>query len=81
MIVRALFYGLLLWLLYRLVKGLGPRRPERRRTAPGTAVRGGDLVQDPQCGVYIPVEDAVKGPGGTRFCSEACRDAYRSRKS
>ncbi len=78
--IRVLFYGLLFWLLYRLVKGLTPRRPERGRPASGTAVRGGDLVQDPQCGVYIPVEDAVKGPGGTLFCSEACRDAYRHRK-
>ena len=81
-LIRLLIYGGLAWLLYRLVKNLlggsgapaapGSRRPDR----PGGSLDGGELVQDPSCGVYIPKATAVAGPKGRFFCSEECRDAY-----
>ncbi|NOY44533.1 MAG: hypothetical protein GXP50_03645 [Deltaproteobacteria bacterium] len=78
MLIRLLFYGVLIWLVVRLVKGLKPkpRVQPRPRPAPGRAIQGGELVQDPHCGVYVPKESAVPGPGGAYFCSEACRDAH-----
>ena len=45
----------------------------------GPIVQGGELVQDPQCGVYVPKETAVKGRGGAYFCSEACREAHQGK--
>ncbi|WP_459942060.1 hypothetical protein [Deferrisoma palaeochoriense] len=82
MLIRALFYGLLIWLLVKFIKGLKPApKPERPRArpTPGRAIQGGELVQDPHCGVYVPKESAVPGPGGTYFCSEACRDAHAAK--
>lgn len=84
-LIRLLIYAALFWLLYRLVKSLkggGPRvrGPHGPQNPPGGRLEGGELVQDPQCGVYIPKEGAVKGPGGHYFCSAACRDAYAAGK-
>lgn len=80
-LIRLLILGVLVWLLVRLVRGvLTPSRPLVSRGArPGGEVQAGELVQDPQCGVYIPKETAVKGPRGQLFCSPECRDAYRKR--
>ena len=82
-LIRLLILGTLVWLLVRLVKGLmaPSRAPASRRPEGGNGqVQGGELVQDPQCGVYIPKETAVKGPRGLRFCSPECRDAHRNRE-
>ena len=80
-LIRMLILGALVWWLVRLVKGLIP--PARTRTPGrpqgGGELPGGELVQDPQCGVYIPKETAVKGSRGQLFCSPECRDAYRDR--
>ncbi|MFU8856674.1 MAG: TRASH domain protein [Deferrisomatales bacterium] len=82
-IFRLLLYGALLWLLYRFVRGLLPGAPRGgggEGGAPaGGRLQGGELVQDPVCGVYIPKETALRGPGGEYFCSQACRDARRGR--
>jgi len=42
-------------------------------------VRGEDLVEDPQCHMYVPVSRAIEKRIGDRtlyFCSEACYRAY-----
>jgi hypothetical protein len=49
------------------------------RNNDGGEIRGGELVEDPQCGVYIPKEGAIPGPDGRYFCSQECLDAYRRR--
>jgi hypothetical protein len=78
-LIRLLILAALAWLLVRLVKGLiAPTRPRAPRSPrEGGTLPGGELVQDPHCGVYIPRDTALKGPGGHRFCSPECRDAYR----
>ena len=81
-LIRLLILGALLWALVRLVKGLiAPPQPRTPRSSGGGQLQGGELVQDPQCGVYIPKETALKGPGGSLFCSPECRDAYRDKGS
>jgi YHS domain-containing protein len=43
-------------------------------------VRGEDLVEDPQCHMYVPVSRALEKRIGDRtlyFCSEACYRAYQ----
>jgi hypothetical protein len=54
--------------------GTGPRQKRVERA-------GGALVQDPQCGTYIPMARALtvgRGADAKHFCSTACRDQYLS---
>ena len=54
--------------------GPAPRVPKR----PAERI-GGTLVQDPQCGTYLPRDRAlsVSAGGSTQyFCSDKCRDAW-----
>lgn len=90
MIFRFLFLLAVFWVVSRLLRslfaptsrrpgpGYGPRRP--REQAGGPRPAGGELVQDPQCGVYIPKETALRS-GDAYFCSEECRSAHRARRS
>ncbi|MGC8793512.1 MAG: YHS domain-containing protein [Bryobacteraceae bacterium] len=51
--------------------GSAPSRPPQM---------GGELRQDPVCGVYIPTATPFKLNEGGKvlyFCSEACREKYR----
>lgn len=79
-IIAALFY-----LIYRVVKGLGkpgrPMTPPRRdnEAGPPGASRTEDLVQDPQCGVFIPRSEGVASVVDGQvlyFCSTGCRDKF-----
>ena len=72
--VGFLIFGGLLLLWWVLVE----RRAKRRDvTGPET------LVQDPECGVYVPKKEtvrAVKNGVEYHFCSKACRDAFMKKK-
>lgn len=82
-LLRWLIIGVVVWLLYRMVKRLiiGPNGPQARTNL---RPRGGEevldvMVQDPQCGTYLPQHEALRARIEGRevfFCSEACRDAY-----
>ena len=79
---RLLIFAALVWLLVRLVKSLKSVSPGPSAPGPkpgGEKLTGGELVQDPHCGVYIPKESAVRGSGGEYFCSVDCRDAHRKK--
>jgi len=72
------------YLLWRYVKKK-VLLPEQDR---GQAAKQGhptvaELVQDPQCGVYVVKDKAVKDKIGGKevyFCSETCRSRYIERK-
>ena len=51
----------------------------RRTTASGEP-RAVKLVRDPVCGTYVSPDTAISD-GREYFCSEKCRDDYRSRAS
>lgn len=81
LIMRLLQFLLLFWLFYALVKALSGS--SRRRPAPPSPEKtaaGEEMVQDPQCGTYVPrslaLEQVIEGKT-CYFCSEKCRDAYR----
>ena len=69
--------------LGRLLAGLiaGASPDQGRRSGPPE--RGVQMVRDPVCGTFLPPDTAVslaERDGGVRyFCSERCRDAYRTR--
>jgi uncharacterized protein len=53
--------------------GRSKRQPERI---------GGTLVQDPQCGTYLPKDRAIavtSGGGIQYFCSDKCRDEWTAK--
>lgn len=79
--IKLILYLLILWAIFKiwrmLTPSLGGRGPRPTVARDPDRIDGGELVQDPQCGVYIPKATALKGPDGTRFCSEACLEAYQ----
>ncbi len=81
--MRILIIAFLIYLLYRLVRGLqGLQAPRRDDAGRGDGDMVDDMVQDPNCGTYIPRSEAVvRRVNGTErhFCSEACADAYKKR--
>jgi len=49
---------------------------------PARRPEGDEMVQDPQCKVYVPVSRAVKktfGGNTLHFCSEDCAKAFLKR--
>lgn len=64
--------------VWRMVSGMvaistGPRRTAARRDP--SPVK---LVRDPVCGTYVSPDSAVSDRGNY-FCSDKCRNEYRSR--
>lgn len=81
--IRFLFLLALFWAVSKLFKVFGatPRRAsplDPFRPAP-PRVDGGELVQDPHCGVYVPKATALRGKSGDFYCSETCRSAAEIR--
>jgi hypothetical protein len=80
-LIKLLLFLLFLWALSKAWKLLaGP--PQRRKAPPpvdGERIDGGELVQDPHCGVYVPKGSSVRGRGETHFCSDACRRAHEEK--
>lgn len=83
-IVRLIVLILIVRFVFRMFAGVRgrqtggaarqPKRPQERI--------GGTLVQDPQCGTYLPQDRAitvVKGGSTAYFCSTRCRDEWTSR--
>jgi YHS domain-containing protein len=77
-VIRLLFYILLFYVIYRLVKSRMGRwiSGSEEREIQGTDA---ELIRDPQCGTYFlkrrGVSAVVRGEA-IYFCSERCRDAY-----
>ena len=84
-LARYLLIVLAIWLLYRLLRrwmawSSSPGRDSVRYRAVRPASEVLDvMVQDLQCGVYLPHHEALHvsiAEGERHFCSESCRDAY-----
>lgn len=78
----ALFIMLAWWAIKAvkryMAKDAGPKRV-RRQAAPGEVMDV--MVQDPQCGTYLPKQEAFSAwiDGQEQFfCSKQCRDAFKS---
>lgn len=82
MLVRLLLWlivGFLVYTVFQVIKQalLKPPGPPAEKTS-----RGEEMVQDPECGTYVPSNDAIKVQlkGETHyFCSTDCRDKYQKR--
>jgi uncharacterized protein len=67
------------YLAYRVGRNLF-RPPGRIGSPPPDGVIG-EMVQDPQCGTYVPKQDAIRRAIRGRqhyFCSETCAERFAS---
>jgi YHS domain-containing protein len=74
---RLIFFAVLLYLLYRLIKGLLKQGKEYQGKAQDGIID--EMVQDPVCKTYIPRREAVKRTFGGKkilFCSKECADKF-----
>jgi YHS domain-containing protein len=73
--LKLLIFALLIYLLYRVLRGLVAPGPKtlRRKNGVGTI---DEMVQDPFCKTYIPLRDAqkrlIKGKEYFFCCKECC---------
>jgi YHS domain-containing protein len=76
LLLAAIVYFLLKWVR----QGPAAARP---RTPDARAGQGGpveEMVQDPVCGTWVPLSQAIAGRQGSvthHFCSPECRDRFQ----
>jgi YHS domain-containing protein len=78
---RLIAFAVLLYLLYRLVKGFLTQGKEYREKEHHGVVD--EMVQDPVCKTYIPRREAVKRTFRGKdilFCSKECADKFKFEK-
>ncbi|MBN2569457.1 MAG: YHS domain-containing protein [Deltaproteobacteria bacterium] len=85
MIIRLIFTVLIIYFVFRLVKGLLLPSGKRQENFPRkqASIPGEDLVKDPYCGTYIPVSNAKKVTIDGKelyFCSNECIEKYKTRE-
>ena len=75
--VRLIIFGILAYLLYRIVKGVfSPKAKVHRGSAQGIV---DEMVQDPFCKTYITRRDAVRRMiqgQEVLFCSDDCATKF-----
>lgn len=86
-LIKLVLIAVAVYWLYRGLRGLlggqGRVRPQARPGSGQTEVLD-VMVQDPNCGTYVPQSEAVrariKGEEAF-FCSQKCRDEYKGKNS
>ncbi len=80
MILRLVIGVIMVYFLYKLIKGWKTIQGPSRKNFP---VAGEDLVEDPLCHAYVPISSAcrlsIKGKD-LYFCSQKCLDEYRGQR-
>ena len=75
--LRILFFGALVYMLYRVFRQYFGSRGNIERGSNGGAID--EMVQDPSCKAYIPKRTALrKNVGGREFfyCSRECAEKH-----
>ena len=65
--------------VWRVVGGMIAAQAGARRTTASGEPHAVKLLRDPVCGTYVSPDSAISD-GGEYFCSEKCRNEYRSRE-
>ena len=79
--IRLIFYGIVIYLGYRILKpwvtSLIQSTADNPHDQPPS--EDAELIRDPQCGTYFLTQRGVEARIGGRsvyFCSKECRDKY-----
>jgi len=80
--IRLVIAGIIVYVVYRFLKSLftPAERPVGNASRGTPRIEGEDLVKDPCCGTYVPINSAYKITlnGKTLyFCSSACLEKYK----
>ena len=76
--IRLLIWILIGFVVYSLLSGL--RRPTNRKPPKNRTREGETMVEDPNCGTFLPISDAVSATINGKqlyFCSKKCLHEYR----
>ena len=79
--LRIILIAAVLYLLYRILKGMFVQKKREVRRPGGEIID--ELVQDPQCKLYIPSRSSIKRVITGRsysFCSEECANRFQQSK-
>jgi len=84
--IRLVIAGIIVYVVYRFLKTLlAPAGRMSGNVSGGTPrIEGEDLVKDPCCGTYVPINSAFKATlnGKTLyFCSNKCLEKYKRENS
>lgn len=82
MLVRLLIWFIVGFLIYTVFQVIKQALLKPPTTPPEKTSRGEEMVLDPECGTYVPRNDAIKAQdNGTAlyFCSTECRDKHQKR--
>lgn len=84
--IRLIIAGIIVYVVYRFLKVLFTPSERISRDVAGETprIKGEDLVKDPYCGTYVPINSAYKVTldGKTLyFCSKECLEKYKTEKS
>ena len=83
--IKLLLLALLFFLGYSFFQALFPSRPKGEKGEKYQSNRsqsGEQMVQDPQCGTYLPLSEALSANiQGHRhyFCSRKCRSQFKKK--
>ncbi len=70
MLIRLILLAVIVWIIYRLIKGYTKSLAKTQSKSPGQISE--DMVRCAQCGVHIPKSEGLFAEGKV-FCSEAHR--------
>ena len=79
--MRLIILALLVYVAYRLIRGLSRSKQEIHTTPDGGVID--EMVQDPVCKTYVPRREAVKkviNGQAVFFCSHECASRYEKEK-
>ena len=79
--MRLIIIAFLIYIFYRLLKG-GKSEHKKYDSMGGESKDIGEMVQDPECKTYIPIDQAyqrrIKGKRYF-FCSKECADIFEKK--
>lgn len=84
--LKLIIFVLAAYAIYRLFKNdfLKKKKKDQVEEDAKTAdqIAAGDMVQDPECGTYVSIDDSISVRNGDKiyyFCSYECRDKFLKR--
>jgi len=81
--IKLLLLALLFFLGYSFIQALFPTQRKGQNSKGSKSNQGEQMVQDPQCGTYLPLSEAqstnIRGQQHY-FCSRKCRTEFKNKK-